>query len=677
LVVAEAFLHRSSVLALLVGVLPSGASAATLPNGFTETLITAINNPTAMAIAPDGRVFVSEQAGNLRVVKNGVLLSTPFVTIAVNSSGERGLLGVALDPNFASNQFVYVYHTTSTPPIHNHIVRYTANGDVAVIGSEVPLFELDNLGPTNHNGGGLHFGGDGKLYASAGENGNPANAQSLGTVLGKILRLNPDGTIPTDNPFYGTATGNNRAIWALGLRNPFTFDFQPGTGRLFINDVGEGTWEEIDDGLAGANYGWPTIEGPSPAGNVSFTYPLDWYSHTGGAFTGCAIIGAAFYNPTSATFPADYQGKYFFGDYCGGFIRRMTPPVPMATPPATDTDFATGISSLVDLRVASNGDLYYLSQGDGLVRVHYTGPAILTNPVDQTVIEGQTATFSVVASGDAILSYQWQRDGLDVGGATNPSYTTPTTTLADTGATFRCVVTNSVTSVTSASATLTVNVNQAPTANGQSVTTVKDTPKAITLTGSDPEAGALTFTVLTPPGHGVLSGTAPNLTYAPATSYLGADSFTFQVTDPLGAPSAPASVSITVAAGARAGDYYTVTPCRLLDTRQPTGPLAGPALAAVQTRSFTVAGNCGVPVDATAVFLNVTVVAPSAPGNLRIFPTGTSVPSTSALNFVAGQTRANNGVYALGAGGQLDLFLGQASGTADAIVDISGYFVGP
>jgi glucose/arabinose dehydrogenase len=669
--VAEARLSRSSVRSFLVliwGALPAGASAATLPAGFGETNIAGFTNATAMAIAPDGRVFVSEQAGTLRVVKNDTLLSVPFATLSVDSTQERGLFGVAFDPSFASNQYVYVYHTTSTAPIHNRIVRFTANGDVAVAGSMVVLLDLDPLVSAHDNGGGLHFGADGKLYAGVGEDEVPANAQSLANLLGKILRLNPDGTIPSDNPFYGTATGKNRAIWSLGLRNPFTFAFQPGTGRLFVNDVGESDWEEINDGFAGANYGWPQTEGPSPPGSPGVTYPVFSYGHTGGV---CAITGGSFYNPVTPTFPAAYQGKYFYGDHCGGFIRSLNPAN------AADTGFATGVPTLVDLQVSANGDLYYLSQGSGLFRVRYAGVAIVTNPVDKTVTVGQTATFDVVASGDPPLSFQWQRNGVDLMGATGPSYTTPATTLADNGATFRCAVSNSVANATSSAATLTVLVNQPPVANGQLVTATMDTPKGISLTGSDPEGGALTFTVLTPPAHGALSGTAPTLTYTPAASYLGGDSFTFQVTDQVGAPSAPATVSITVAAGPRAGDYFTVAPCRLLDTRGPTGSGGGPPLSAGLSRTVPVGGKCGVPTSAMAVSLNATVIAPTAPGNLRVFPTGTGIPPTSALNFEAQQTRANNGVYALGTGAQLDLYLGQASGTADAIVDISGYFVGP
>jgi glucose/arabinose dehydrogenase len=312
-----------------------------------------------MVFAPDGRLFVCLQTGQLRVIKNGVLLPTPFVSLSVDSSGERGLLGVAFDPNFGSNHFVYLYYTTNVAPIHNRISRFTANGDVAVAGSETVLVDLDNLSATNHNGGAIHFGPDGKLYAGVGENATSSNAQTLANRLGKILRYNSDGTIPTDNPFFNTATGANRAIWALGLRNPFTFGFQPGTGRMFINDVGQNTWEEINDGIAGSNYGWPTCEGACSPGNANFRDPLFQYGHGTSGTTGCAIVGGAFYNPPLNQFPASYLGKYFFGDLCSGWIRLFDPST------ATASGFATGISMLVDLQIGPDGCLYYLAQGNG------------------------------------------------------------------------------------------------------------------------------------------------------------------------------------------------------------------------------------------------------------------------------------------------------------------------
>src|SRR5947208_13407191 len=331
------------------------AVGAILPQGFSETMVSGgLLSPTAMDFAPDGRLFVCLQAGQLRVIKNGTLLATPFLTVTVDSSGERGLLGVAFHPNFATNNFIYVYYTVPGSPAHNRVSRFTANGDTAVAGSEFVLLNLNNLSAaTTHNGGAIHFGPDGKLYIAVGENANPSNAQTLSNLLGKMLRINSDGSIPTDNPFYITETGSNREIWALGLRNPFPFAFQPGTGRMFINDVGESTYEEINDGIAGSNYGWPITEGPTS--NPAFRGPIYFYGH--GA--GCAIVGATFYNPPVPQFPSSYTGKYFFADLCGGWIRVFDPTA------GTATGFATGISSPVDLHVGPDGALYYLAQGSG------------------------------------------------------------------------------------------------------------------------------------------------------------------------------------------------------------------------------------------------------------------------------------------------------------------------
>jgi glucose/arabinose dehydrogenase len=488
--------RRLAVL-LTVWMLAAGvASAATLPTGFTETLVAnGLSNPTAMAFAPDGRLFVAQQGGQLRVIKNGSLLPTPFLTVTVSSSGERGLLGVAFDPDFATNQWVYVYYTATTPAIHNRVSRFTASGDTAVAGSETIILELNNLSSaTNHNGGALHFGRDGKLYIATGENANPSNAQTLGNLLGKILRINKDGSIPADNPFFSTATGVNRAIWALGLRNPYTFSFQPGTSRMFINDVGQSTWEEINDGIAGSNYGWPTTEGPTS--DSRFRGPIHWYGHGSTSTTGCAITGGAFYNPQTPVFPAEYVGKYFFADYCSGWIRRLDP----AT--NTATGFATGISSPVDLRVTDDGSLYYLARGIGAVyRIEYTAsqaPRITTHPADQTVPAGRTATFSVTASGTPPLSYQWRKNGANIPGATSTTYTTPATTLADNGAVFDVVVTNAFGSATSNTATLTVTANSAPqaTITAPAHNTLYSAGDTINYsgTGTDPEDGTL------PPG---------------------------------------------------------------------------------------------------------------------------------------------------------------------------------
>ena len=193
-------------------------SAATVPSGFTDTLVAEwANNPTAMALAPDGRIFVCQQGGALRVIKNGVLLPTPFLTVTVDSSGERGLLGVAFDPNFVSNQLVYVYYTATTPTIHNRISRFTASGDVALAGSETIVMELHNLS-TRHKSQRRRTSlwTRRNLYVAVGDNANGANAQSLATRLGKMLRITSTGGIPTDNPFFNT--GHRRQSRDLGAR---------------------------------------------------------------------------------------------------------------------------------------------------------------------------------------------------------------------------------------------------------------------------------------------------------------------------------------------------------------------------------------------------------------------------------------------------------------------------
>jgi glucose/arabinose dehydrogenase len=352
----------------LLELLEDRLAPATLPTGFSDTqVVSGLSNPTAMEIAPDGRIFVDEQGGNVRVIKNGVLLSTPFASFTVDSSGERGLLGITFDPNFNTNHYVYVYYTATSPTTHNRVSRLTASttSDTAVAGSEVDLLDLPTLGATNHNGGAIHFGPDGDLYIAVGNNAVNSNSQSLSTPLGKMLRIKPDGTIPTDNPFYNSTTGINQAIWALGLRNPFTFAFQPGTGRMFINDVGENTWEEIDDGIAGSNYGWPYSEGFKQPGDQSTTIgtyrdPLFEYGHGSGNTVGSAIVGGTFYDPTTSIFPSPYVGTYFFEDLTNGWIRDFDPTT------STATAFATGLpAGLVDLKVGSDGSLYSLARGTG------------------------------------------------------------------------------------------------------------------------------------------------------------------------------------------------------------------------------------------------------------------------------------------------------------------------
>ena len=334
---------------------PFGAGVAGpihLPEGFeVETLCTGLTGATAMEAAADGRVFVCEQTGALRVIREGKLLATPFVTLPVDSTWERGLIGVTVDPGFPGNPYVYVCYVAKEPYPHHCVSRFTAAGDVAVPDSERVLLEGDDqrtLGgniPAGHQGGALHFGVDGKLYIAIGEQTAETPAQSLASFQGKILRINADGSIPSDNPFLNQTTGKYRAIWALGLRNPFTFAIRKPEGELFINDVG-GKFEEINVGVAGANYGWPAVE-HGPSSDARFRGPLHFYPQ--------ASIAGGDFAPAELGWPATYRGQYFFADFVHGWIKTIDPEHPDRV-----GAFATGVRRPVDLRFAPDGSLLVL-----------------------------------------------------------------------------------------------------------------------------------------------------------------------------------------------------------------------------------------------------------------------------------------------------------------------------
>lgn len=435
--------------------------AQALPQGFTAVQVTAgLSRPTALAFAPDGRIFIAQQSGAVRIVKNGTLLAAPFVTLSVQSTGERGLIGLALDPSFSSNGLVYLYHTLPDGS-RNRISRVTANGDVAVAGSEQLVLNLDALSSaTNHNGGAMHFGPDGKLYVAIGDNASPANAQNMDTYHGKLLRVNANGTVPAGNPFSGSAQKSR--IWAYGLRNPFTFDFQPGTGKLFVNDVGQDAWEEINDATAGGkNFGWPAAEGYSA--DSDFANPVYVYPNGEGDGNGCAITGGVFFNPASTNYPAAYRGTFFFQDYCNGWISFLD----MSGTTAASKPFATGIQSgsALYLTVGNDGNLYYLQRGsNSLHKIIYTennAPVIVEQPVAVSVPQGQPAVFSVKATGGSPLSYQWRKNSTNIAGATAASYTIANVQPADAG-TYSVVVTNGAGSATSRGAQLTVAAVNTP-----------------------------------------------------------------------------------------------------------------------------------------------------------------------------------------------------------------------
>ncbi len=386
--------------ALLLAMLPAPkVAAATLPAGFTETKLIGNINPTTLEITPDGRVLLCEKSGNIRVYKNGAWLTTPMLTLDADYQEERGLLGLALDPDFKTNGYIYAYYCSKTPAAHNRVSRFKVTGDVAA--EETVLIDLPNLIALRsggwHNGGSLQFGKDGKLYVSVGNNTITANSKSLDIVLGKILRLNPDGSIPTDNPFYATTTGDNRAIWALGLRNPFTTAVNPVTGKYFINDVGDGAFEEVNEGKAGYDYGYPSVEGhaaTAPAGlKGPYGDPISNYSHNGA----CAIAGATFYHPPANTFGPAYLDLYFFSDYCGGWIKSLD-----ASKGNAVATFASGINRPINLKVGPDGSMYYVCRG---VRAAGLGPGsaqdnMSTSDGSLYVIKGSAPSTGIAGAGN-------------------------------------------------------------------------------------------------------------------------------------------------------------------------------------------------------------------------------------------------------------------------------------
>jgi hypothetical protein len=222
--------------------------------------LTGASFPVSLRFAPDGRIFYTEKdTGSIRIIQpNGTLLTTPFATISpIFTDGEAGLLGIALDPAFSTNNYVYVYYTyrDSQNYTHGHIVRYTANGNSGT--SPRDIFDVTSSAPGTiyHNGGYIKFGPDGKLYAQVGEFHQDQQAQNQTSMTGKMLRMNPDGSVPSDNPIPGSLD------YAWGIRNAFGFDFDPSNGRLISTMAGPTSDDKILVIVKGGNYGWPTCLG--------------------------------------------------------------------------------------------------------------------------------------------------------------------------------------------------------------------------------------------------------------------------------------------------------------------------------------------------------------------------------------------------------------------------------
>jgi len=721
----------SSTLAVVaLAVLPAAArlSAAPPPN-FADQLVASIGGPTALAFTPDGRLLVTTQGGTLRVVSGGTLLPTPALSLGtrVCSNGERGLLGVAVDPQFGqgTNRFVYLYYTFNGPTgCVNRLSRFVLpDTNVMTVSSETVL--VDNMPSTagNHNAGDVKFGKDGTLFATIGDGGcdyagdsgcagaNDASRDEQ-TLTGKLLRINKDGSIPADNPFRGAGTarcnvtGRTSAgmkcqeTFAWGFRNPFRFAVDPNDAgnRIFVNDVGQGAWEEIDVVQAGGDYGWNCREGahvnsssgkcsPTPAGMID---PIFEYTRSvlvpGTSVAGCGSITGGAFVP-NGSWPG-YDGKYLFADYnCGGIFTLAGGGTTW-----TAADFATGLgaSSAVTLVFGPYGNgqaLYYTTYAAGgqVRRIRYSPngndppqPAIASPALGATFRVGQTVTLTGSAMdlqdgpipnsslSWTVLLHQGAQTTTYFGPATGNNLTFSAPAPADLTAATNSFLEIRLTATDSLGGTTTISRDFQPNAQPLLLAT---SPAGLSLTVNGSAVTGPT-TVTAWEGWNLTVATASPQTGPGGAPYLfnswtdgGTQSHVFVM------PAVPSGLtaSFVKQGGTK---FFTLAPCRALDTR------SGPPLQAGVGRNVTLAGLCGIPADATAVSVNLAVTQPTGPGYLSAVPPGLALAPTSILNVLAGQTRANSATLSLlgSPAGVVTLMPGLAFGTVHVVVDVNGFY---
>jgi glucose/arabinose dehydrogenase len=304
-----------SIASLLALSLTAVAVAQNPPPGFTyQTLVDGpLIGATAMAFTPDGRLLLTERmTGQIRVFEEGVLQSTPWATVPIFNGGtyaEQGLLGIAVDPGFLQNHYVYVFYTEASGT-QNRIGRLE---EVNGVGTNLTVLSPNGILPsrTLHNGGPLLFGADGTLFCATGDYQDSTRPQDLNSWNGKILRFDvPNLTVPANNPFPGNA------VYSYGHRNQFGLAIHPVTGDLFQTENGGAIMDEINRIVPGGNYGWPNVEGREPTPNASFIDPLSWYQPT------TAPTGTSFYS--GENYPAQYQNVWFWTDWNQNRVHAVT-----------------------------------------------------------------------------------------------------------------------------------------------------------------------------------------------------------------------------------------------------------------------------------------------------------------------------------------------------------------
>ena len=347
-----------------------------------DTVATGLSAPVHLAApAGDARLYVVEQAGRIRMIENGALRPAPFLDIdaRVRSGGEEGLLSVAFHPRHAENGYLFVAYTDNGSAVT--VERYTraAGGQTADPASAKTIIVIPHPF-SNHNGGQLAFGPDGMLYLAVGDGGGggdpQGNGQNRNTLLGKLLRLDVDAgdpyAIPAGNPFVGHADARAE-IWALGLRNPWRFSFDRTGGTLYVADVGQNAWEEVNavpGSAAGVNYGWVTMEGrhcynAATCSQSGLTLPPVEYATSASA---CAVTGGFVYR--GAAMPR-LAGHYFYSDYCGGFLRSFRWSGSAAADPR---EWLTRVGNVTSFGEDAAGELYVLTAGGAVARIVQAAP---------------------------------------------------------------------------------------------------------------------------------------------------------------------------------------------------------------------------------------------------------------------------------------------------------------
>jgi len=365
---------------------PAAFSASAVDLGLSS-VVGGLSKPVTIAAAGDGsgRLFVVEQAGRIRIVKGGTLLATPFLDVSakVSCCGERGLLGLAFHPGYATNRRFFLFYTDSDGDLTISEFSATAANPDRASATEKVILRIGHKAQPNHNGGQLAFGPDGYLYIGTGDGGGAGdpleNGQDRRSRLGKILRIDIDHststrnyTIPSTNP-YVTSTVYRREIWSYGLRNPWRFSFDRSTGTLWIGDVGQARYEEVDraaqsaGGGRGRNFGWDVMEGShcfEPASGCTTSgrkLPVAEYRHAVAGADNCSITGGYVYRGTR--YP-DMRGGYFFGDFCSGRIWSLVASGPSPQAEVLELDTGHAISTFGQ---GDDGELYLASYATGTI----------------------------------------------------------------------------------------------------------------------------------------------------------------------------------------------------------------------------------------------------------------------------------------------------------------------